>query len=128
MSLFICGFAQQKQYVFTRISTKEGLASNHVYTILQDKKGFMWFGTANGLQRYDGRKIIMFRTAEPEGDYLPARSISQIFLDKKGNFWVRCGKEVGIFDPATFRYKRAKIRLDSEPSVRSDYVMWQDGT
>src|SRR5688572_14571842 len=53
--------AQQKQYVFTRLSVKDGLASDYVYSILQDKKGFMWFGTANGLQRYDGKKIISFK-------------------------------------------------------------------
>jgi ligand-binding sensor domain-containing protein/two-component sensor histidine kinase len=118
--------AQQRQYVFSRISNKEGLASSYVSTIMQDKMGFMWFGTANGLQRYDGRKIIMFRAGENEKDYLPAQSISQIFEDKKGNFWVRCGSEIGIFDPATFRYKRATIKLNEPVPVRSEYNMWQD--
>ncbi|RYZ20801.1 MAG: hypothetical protein EOO10_22920, partial [Chitinophagaceae bacterium] len=79
--------AQPRQYVFNRLSSREGLASNFVYTIFQDKKGFMWFGTANGLQRYDGRKIIRFTPPPGSDQYLPPVSISQMFEDKKGKIW-----------------------------------------
>lgn len=81
--------AQSRQYIFTRLTVKEGLASNRVYSILQDKKGFMWMGTANGLQRFDGRKLIMFRPPANPGEYLPATAIYQIFEDARNNFWVR---------------------------------------
>ena len=40
--------------MFTRLTVKEGLNSNHVFGILQDRKGFMWFAGVTGLQRYDG--------------------------------------------------------------------------
>jgi ligand-binding sensor domain-containing protein/two-component sensor histidine kinase len=118
--------AQPRQYVFNRLSSREGLASNFVYTIFQDKKGFMWFGTANGLQRYDGRKIIRFTPPPGSTEYLPPVSISQMFEDKKGNIWVRSGKEVGIFDPATFRFKRAVITPGKEVNPRSTYKLWQN--
>ncbi|RZK45434.1 MAG: hypothetical protein EOO94_04380, partial [Pedobacter sp.] len=45
---FQAASAQPRQFVFNRVSAREGLASNFVYSIFQDKKGFMWFGTANG--------------------------------------------------------------------------------
>lgn len=118
--------AQPRQYVFSRLSAKDGLASNFVYAIHQDKKGFMWFGTANGLQRYDGRKIIQFRPPPGASDYLPQAAIHQIFNAPGGNFWIRSSKEVGIFDPATFRYRRATVKLDKEIHPRSDYSLWQD--
>jgi signal transduction histidine kinase/ligand-binding sensor domain-containing protein len=118
--------AQSRQYVFTRISVKEGLASNRVYSILQDKKGFIWMGTANGLQRFDGRKLIMFRPPANPGEYLPARSVYQIFEDASNNFWVRSESEVGIFDPVTFRYKKAIIKTDKEIPARSELKLWQD--
>jgi hypothetical protein len=89
------------------------------------KKGFWWFGTANGLQRYDGRKIIMFRVGPDQEDYLPSQAISQIIEDKSGKFWVRCGTEVGLFDPATFRYRRASIKTDREVAPRASYYLWQ---
>ena len=119
-------FAQNRQFVFTRLSTKEGLASNIVYNVMQDKRGFMWFATANGLQRYDGRKVIYFRVPQTEENYLPSTAISQIFEDINGNFWVRAEKEVGIFDPATFRYKRAVITASQDAISRSDFELKHD--
>ncbi len=117
--------AQPRQYAFNRLSVKEGLASNFVYSIFQDKKGFMWFGTANGLQRYDGRKIVRFRPPPGSQDYLPPVSISQMLDDANGNIWVRTGREVGQFDPATFRFKKAVIRLENQPDSRATYKLWQ---
>jgi len=119
--------AAQPQHVFTRISSREGLVSNYVYSILQDRKGFWWFGTANGLQRYDGRKIIMFKAGVQQEDYLPSQPISQLFEDKTGKFWVRSGTEIGLFDPATFRYRRAKIKAEGNVAPRAEYILWQSG-
>lgn len=117
---------QHRKYVFTRLSAKDGLASNHVYSILQDQKGFMWLGTANGLQRYDGRKIVMFRPPAGNVNYLPAAPISQVFQDVKHNFWVRMDREVGIFDPVTYQYKKATVVTTREVSPRAEYFLWQD--
>jgi signal transduction histidine kinase/ligand-binding sensor domain-containing protein len=118
--------AQERKYVFMRLSTKDGLAANQVYTILQDRKGFMWFGTANGLQRYDGRKIVMFRPPFQASQYLPATEISQIFQDIHNNFWVRSGAEAGIFDPITFHYKKAVVQPGKEVPPRAAYRLWTD--
>ncbi|MET0299291.1 MAG: two-component regulator propeller domain-containing protein, partial [Flavitalea sp.] len=118
--------AKPVPYLFNRLSSKEGLASNFFYTIFQDSKGFMWFGTANGLQRYDGRKIVQFRTPKGSDDYLPRVSISQMLEDKHGNIWVRSGRTVGVFDPATFRYKKAAIEENALKNPRADFKLWQD--
>ncbi|RYY30943.1 MAG: hypothetical protein EOO04_03170 [Chitinophagaceae bacterium] len=118
--------AQPRQYAFNRLSVKEGLASNFVYSIFQDKKGFMWFGTANGLQRYDGRKIVRFRPPPGSQDYLPPVSISQMLDDESGNIWVRTNREVGIFDPATFRFIKAIVKLEKQPDPRATYELWQN--
>src|SRR5687767_9366906 len=86
----------------------------------------MWMGTANGLQRFDGRKLIMFRPPANPGEYLPATAIHQVFEDSRNNFWVRSESEVGIFDPVTFRYKKASIRTETEIPARSQFRLWQD--
>ena len=122
----LCIHARTHQYIFTRLSVKEGLAANRVYTILQDKKGFIWLGTANGLQRYDGRKLIMFRPPANPGEYLPATGIRQVLEDKQHNFWVRSDSEVGIFDPVTFRYRKAAIQTAAEIPHRSQFHLWCD--
>lgn len=118
--------AQHRKYVFNRLSSKDGLASNHVLSILQDQKGFMWLGTANGLQRYDGRKIVMFRPPPGDRNYLPAAPIKQIAEDINHHFWVRTEQEVGIFDPVTFRYKKAIIKTDAEVPPRAERFLWMD--
>ncbi|HYE56558.1 MAG TPA: two-component regulator propeller domain-containing protein [Chitinophagaceae bacterium] len=118
--------AQNKQYVFNRLSVKDGLASNYVFSILQDKKGFMWFGTASGLQRYDGRKIISFRPPPSDTSYLPAEPITQLLLDKKERFWVRTGKEVGLFNTATFSYKRIPIEIPRQDMESSELRLFED--
>ncbi len=118
--------AQHRKYVFTRLSTKDGLASNHVYSILQDQKGFIWLATGNGLQRYDGRKAVMFRPPAGDQNYLPAAPIRQIARDINQHFWVRTEREVGIFDPVNFRYKKAVIETGGEVAPRSEYFLWLD--
>lgn len=119
-------FSQNRQYVFNRLSTRDGLASNVVNCILQDNKGFMWFATASGLQRYDGKKVIMFRTRSDDSNYLPNTAISQIFEDAHQHFWIRADKEVGIFDPVTFRYRKAAIQMEQPAPPRSESLLWSD--
>lgn len=126
--LLVCTFvqAQQKQYVFNRLSVREGLASDYVYSILQDRKGFMWFGTANGLQRYDGRKIIGFKPHPSDTSFLPAEPISQMLLDTHDRFWVRLGKEVGLFDVASFVYRKVPMDVPRQQLDKSDVRIWED--
>jgi two-component sensor histidine kinase len=58
----IWSFSFSQQY--TNISTKDGLPSNHVYTIVQDAKGFMWFLTDKGMVRYNGKELKTFTTKQ----------------------------------------------------------------
>ena len=51
-------------YCYRQITMNDGLAANAVRSIVQDKNGYIWFGTDNGLCRYDGRKVMPFRIAE----------------------------------------------------------------
>ncbi|NML19969.1 hypothetical protein HHL16_03740 [Pseudoflavitalea sp. G-6-1-2] len=107
---------------------KDGLASNHVYSILQDRKGFMWFGTAHGLQRYDGRKTVMYRSPAGNARYVPGSNINQLLEDTSGLFWIRPDGEVGLFNPETFRYQKVAIHTLREVPPRADYRLFQTST
>jgi ligand-binding sensor domain-containing protein/two-component sensor histidine kinase len=119
-------YSQEKRYVFTHFTTRQGLASDYVYSILQDKQGFMWFATANGLQRYDGRKIISFRAGPADTAFLPPEGIGEIMIDKSSRYWVRFGKEVGLFDRATFAYKPVPMEVSKQDLERSDLRLYED--
>lgn len=102
------------------------MAANHVYSIVQDRKGFMWFASVNGLHRYDGRKVISFRPGPGDTAFLPPDPVSQIHLDKKNRFWVRIAREVGLFNPATFGYQRVNISVPAPALEQSDVRLWED--
>ena len=119
--------AQGRKYVFSRLTEKDGLVSNHVYSVLQDKKGFIWIGTANGLQRYDGRKMALYQSSGFTTKYLPPVGIGDVFADTSHQFWVRClNNDVGLFDPGNLEYKKAKVELKGEPPPRAENFLWQD--
>ena len=81
---------------FENLSVNEGLPHSSVYSITQDKKGFMWFGTADGLCRYDGSILKTFKyTARYENDVINNFIRGKILEDKTGNIWY-CN-EAGIY-------------------------------
>jgi signal transduction histidine kinase/ligand-binding sensor domain-containing protein len=102
--------ANAQEYIFNRLDTKDGLASTLVYATWQDKKGYLWVGTENGLQRYDGYHFMSPYNASPE--MLPNKAVHQILEDKKGRVWLRLGYEVYLFDPLTLRARKIPIRID----------------
>ncbi|MGZ8538859.1 MAG: ligand-binding sensor domain-containing protein, partial [Flavisolibacter sp.] len=95
-----CLTAQEsKQYSFKHFSVTNGLASNTVSTVIQDKDGFIWIATVNGLQRYDGSGFITFKSKSSDPRTIPTNHIITIFEDKKKNLWlVGDNNKIGIFD------------------------------
>ncbi|NDV82728.1 two-component regulator propeller domain-containing protein [Bacteroides sp. 51] len=86
-------------YYFSHISGENGLSQSNVKTILQDSYGFMWFGTKNGLNRYDGTSIIQ----KDCNDYVAGtgnHNISTLFEDKDRQIWVGTDRGVYLYDPA----------------------------
>lgn len=85
---------------FEQIDIRQGLSSNTVYCILQDRKGFIWFGTEDGLNKYDGYKFTVF-TVGREGDkFLSHSRINAIFEDKHGYIWLGTdGGGLNRYDP-----------------------------
>ena len=77
-------------YTFRHITQRDGLISNTVYGILQDKRGFVWIGTDNGLQRYDGYRFV---TYQAELNYADKSNISVGSLDLVGNNTLICGNK-----------------------------------
>ena len=73
---------------FRHYTNKQGLSHNTVYCALQDKKGFMWFGTDDGLNRFDGHQFRIYRYNSYEPESLPNDRIISLFEDSTGRIWV----------------------------------------
>ena len=80
------GISFSQSVNFIHYSTFDGLPSQVVYTVLQDSRGFIWFGTQNGLCRFDGKVFKTYTT----DDGLPDNEVLQLFEDKKGRLWLSC--------------------------------------
>ena len=83
---------------FQRFTTEEGLASNFVGFIHEDKAGTIWFATGGGLSRYDGKSFRNFTTK----DGLPNNSVNTIMEDKTGKLWIGSWGELCFYDGKTF--------------------------
>jgi ligand-binding sensor domain-containing protein/signal transduction histidine kinase len=86
---------------FTRLSRTQGLSQTRVTQIVQDDRGFMWFGTQYGLDRYDGYRFKVFRHTPGDTSSLCGVYIYALFKDRAGNLWVGCHQYLDRFDPQT---------------------------
>lgn len=94
---------QTKDYIFTHYSKSSGIISHQVNTIVQDNEGYMWLGTTNGLQRFDGIRFKTFSHIENNATSLPSNPVWQVMMDKKNNLWLLMADgSVGIFNRKQF--------------------------
>ena len=101
------------QFVFENVTTQNGLSSHYVRCIAQDKYGLMWFGTDEGLNRYDGSQFEVFRHTTSEDSGLNSSWINCIYEDSDGNLWVGTEKGISIFNIETGELKVLEDELDT---------------
>lgn len=73
---------------FKHYSNKQGLSHNTVYCSIQDKRGFMWFGTDEGLNRFDGQTFKIYKHNQKDPNSIPSNKILSVFEDSQGKLWV----------------------------------------
>jgi signal transduction histidine kinase/ligand-binding sensor domain-containing protein len=91
---------------FERLSVEHGLSFNEVYSILQDSRGFMWFGTFNGLNRYDGYTFTVYKPIPADSTTMSAGSCNTRYEDALGNFWINNSSNLTRYDRTTDRFAR----------------------
>lgn len=99
--LFFCVIypAQGVNLLFQRIGREQGLPHEGISSIVQDSRGFLWFGTKNGLARYDGYQFLVFQNEPFELNSLPHNQIQTMYLDKKDDIlWIGTYKGLTRFD------------------------------
>src|SRR6187455_3376039 len=81
----LLGFSQS--YKSVHISVADGLSQSSVYDIVQDKKGFMWIATQDGLNRYDGTNFQVYRDEPFDTNSISSNSTSSLLCDSRGRIW-----------------------------------------
>ncbi|RXK47540.1 hybrid sensor histidine kinase/response regulator transcription factor [Aquirufa rosea] len=77
----------QKSQRYERLTTASGLSQSTISKIIQDKKGFLWFATSDGLNRYDGNNFLVFRSDPSDSTTLSGSDIFTMCEDDEGNMW-----------------------------------------
>jgi ligand-binding sensor domain-containing protein/signal transduction histidine kinase len=92
--------AGQDDYVrFKRITINDGLSLSSVYDIYQDSKGFMWFGTEDGLNKYDGQNITVYGAHTDQHNLLANKWVEEIYEDKAGMIWLGSRSGLTRYNP-----------------------------
>ncbi len=114
-------YAQQaKQYSFSHYTATMGLVSNQVNSVVQDQAGYIWVGTTDGLQRFDGQRYKTFRHIRNDSTSIPTNPIMQLLIDKKQQMWiVFANAEIGIFNTNTFQFTKSRVTLDDPKTAWS---------
>lgn len=114
---------QNPYYYFRTLDIKDGLSHNTVNTILQDRQGFMWFGTKDGLNQYDG---LVFRTFQKENSSLGNNFITALHEDAEGNIWVGTDTGVYIYNPRLEKFTPFDIPIEGTGETISRTITWID--
>ncbi|WP_162555895.1 hybrid sensor histidine kinase/response regulator transcription factor [Reichenbachiella versicolor] len=109
---------------FERITSDDGLSQNDVLSIIQDSKGFIWLGTNDGLNRYDGYRFQKYSIGEEKGIKLSSNIINSIREDRHGNLWIgTTGQGLNYFDrqknKITYLKTTSKNRYGN---ISNDYI------
>ncbi len=109
LSIFCGGFTLSKgeQIRFQKISVEKGLSQSSVHAILQDSEGFLWFGTQDGLNRYDGYSFKIFKPSLNDTTSISDNWITDLAEDNDGNIWIATyGGGFNKFDKKTNKFTR----------------------
>ena len=82
------GHALVNDLKFTHLTTNDGLSQGYVTAILQDRRGFMWFATRDGLNRYDGNTFVVYKNNPNDPGSLSSNFIQDLIEDDHGYLWI----------------------------------------
>ncbi|SDF56888.1 Signal transduction histidine kinase [Chitinophaga filiformis] len=105
------------------LSIENGLSNNAVVNVYQDYKGFMWFGTYDGLNRYDGYKFRIYRNRIGDSTSLIDNGIYTIDGDTDHRLWIGGRKGISIFDPVNEHFSVARNAATGKPVEGNIHVI-----
>ncbi|MCL4704711.1 response regulator [bacterium] len=116
-------YAQDAGIKFERIGREQGLTASSVLSILQDRQGFMWFGTLDGLFRFDGYSMTAYKHDPLDSTSLGNNQVFVVLEDHTGTLWLgTAGGGLNRFDRTTEQFTRFKHDPNNPNSLSADVV------
>ncbi|MEP3838372.1 MAG: two-component regulator propeller domain-containing protein [Algibacter sp.] len=115
--------AQTTNHFVEQIGIEKGLSSNYPNSIIQDSKGFIWIGTNNGLNRYDGYQYKVFKYDANNTNTISDNLITNLLEDSYGNIWIATsGGGLNLYHTTTGVITRFKHKKNDATSISSNVV------
>jgi len=121
-SFLLSKLYSQNNFEFEFISQEEGISSNSVMSIYKDIEGFLWVGTINGLNRFDGRSFLTFMHSAYNPKSISNNQITSIAEDQKGNLWIGTEKGLNFFDKETHTFKNFLYDSLNTQSLSNNFI------
>ena len=125
---YLVSFSKDRDhFIFDHLSVNDGLSQSSVYAIFQDSDGYIWFGTEDGLNRFDGTKFTVFKKDPLHSNSLSNSWIWDIDEDKYGNIWVATGNGLCKIDQARsiiHKYLPEDGNVNSLINSRTDCLLY----
>ena len=96
-SLNVAG--QKPPLVFHHLTVADGLSENTIRAIVEDDRGYMWFGCEDGLNKYNGYEFTIYRNVADNPYSISSRNITELFIDSKKRLWVVTSNGLNLYDP-----------------------------
>mgnify|MGYP003939795167 CR=1 FL=1 len=119
LSMLTLGFAYGQHINFKHYTITEGLSQNTVLCLMQDREGFIWVGTEDGLNRFDGYEFINYRHENDHPKSISSNHINALMEDTDGKIWVGTSAGLNIFDRNTETFDLLSTRSDTR---KTDYI------
>lgn len=111
------------QLKFTQLSTLNGLSNSNVFSITQDHQGFIWFATADGLNRFDGNNFVIYRHDINNEHSIANNFIRKIFIDSENTLWVGTENGLSRYNAEMDNFDNFK-HIDNDETSLKDNVIW----
>lgn len=124
--LLLCLSVQAGSYTFRSYQMEDGLSQNCVWAVMQDRRGFVWFGTKDGLNRFDGETFKIYRRQQGDTASLGNNFVRALLEDAQGRFLVGTEQGLYLFDPRTERFGRIRLEQSEGEAGATVNAMLED--
>ena len=121
--LYCVSSSAQSNIKFTQLTNLDGLSQSTVQAIVKDKYGFMWFGTQDGLNRYDGYKFKVYRHKPRDSSSLRKSHILSLYEDRRGELWVGTSNgSLSLYDRKHDAFIHYRETIGNKPGLSQNSI------
>ena len=120
--LFLRLPAQEDKARFQQLTVADGLSDQYVNCVFQDSRGFLWIGTANGLNRYDGYRVTVYEYNPLDSQSISSNWVRVIEEDEQGHLWAGTENGLNRWDPRTGKFRRYYHKAGDPNSLRHNHI------